>query len=83
MRDRYLRVRLRRDDCDSAFICDGLPDSGAAICFVCNDGQGRGIPVQKRFEGLAIMGLRTSYVEPKRTSQIIYRGMNLTAATAA
>jgi len=83
VRDRHLCVRLRRDDGNRAFVCDGLANCGAAIGLIGDDGQWRGVPVQKSIKRLAVMGLRASDVYPQGPAQIIYSGVNLTAATAA
>ncbi len=67
MRDRRLRVGLRRDDRDSTFIGDGLSDCGAAVGLVGDDGRGRRLPVQKRAKGPTVMGLSAGHVDPQRT----------------
>lgn len=83
MRDRYFGVRLRWDHGHCTLIGDGLADRGAAIGFVRDDCQGRGLPVKKRTKRLAIMGLRACDVDAQRTAKVVYSGVNLTAATAA
>ena len=83
VRDWNLGVGLRWDDCHGPFIIDGLADYRAAIGLISDDCQGCGIPVEKRVKRLAIMGLRAGDIDPKRSSEIVYSDVNLTAATAA
>jgi len=83
MRDRHFGVRFRWDHGHRALIGDGLADRGAAIGFVRDDCQGRGLPVQKRTKRFAIMGLCAGDVDPQRTAKVVYSGVNLTTATAA
>ena len=83
MGDRHFGVRFGGYDRDSALICDGLANGGAAIGFVCDDGHRRRFPPQKCVKGFAIVGLRASDVDPQRPPQPVYSGVNLTAATTA
>lgn len=62
------------------FVCDGLPDRGAAISLGRDDGQGWHLPAEERIRCLAVMGLRAGNVDLQRASMSVYSGVNLTAA---
>ena len=76
-------IAFRRDHGHGTFVGDLLPYLAAAIGFVGNDGEGRVPPMEESLNHLAVMGLATTDLQPKRSALVVYGDVNLTCATAA
>ena len=83
MCDRFSRIALGWNDRKCAFIGNLLPDPGAAVGLVGDDGEWFPVPIQKGTHHLAVMQLATADLQPQWPSFFIYSRVNLACAAAA
>ena len=76
-------VALGWNDSQGAFIGDLLPDPGAGVGFVGNNGQRHMLPVDEGIEHLAVVNIASRNRQSQRPAMLIYSRVNLTCAAAA